>query len=412
VVGGLGIVVETRRLEYTPIKLTDPDEAVKLIRNSLAHISPAREYVGVEESVGRVASTELYAIRDIPEHDISAMDGIAVRWSDIASAAPSHPARLKLVNSSILEPGCAVRIYTGGLIPEGADTVIKIEQVEFQSDGTVIVSQPVEKGKNIVCKGSDIPIGSRILEMGYRISPSDVVLLMEQGYKEVEVYRKPRVGLICVGDEIYQRFRERGLHGLGYAFIAAKQLEKMGCTMDSLTAVPDDMEMLTETIYKTLGGVDAVVTIGGSSVGGNDIVKEAVARLEKSTIYFAGIQHNPFKSTGYAVAGKPILILPGHAVSMTAAIHFLGSTIVQSLLGMRESLTVLTQARLSSDVRPKNNIRTSYLVRLEHREEELIAHPMPWGTNSISHLLVAEGFVTVDKGAELHRSDLVLISLL
>jgi len=235
---------------------------------------------------------------------------------------------------------------------------------------------------------------------------------MEQGYKEVEVYRKPRVGLVCVGDEIYQRFKERGLHGLGHAFIAAKQLEKMGCTVDRLTAVPDNMEMLSETISKTVSDVDAVFTIGGSSVGGNDIVKETVAQLEESTIYFAGIQHNPFKSTGYAVAGKPILMLPGHAVSMTAAIHFLGSTVVQSLLGLRERLTVLTQARLSSDVRPKNNIRTSYLVRLEYKEGELLAHPMPWGTNSISHLLVAEGFVTVEKGAELHRGDPVLISLL
>jgi molybdenum cofactor synthesis domain-containing protein len=405
-------MVELRRLEYTPIKLTDPDEAIELIRRSLAHISPAREYVKVEDSVGRVASTDVYAIRDIPEHDISAMDGIAVRWSDISSAAPSNPARLKLVKSSILEPGCAVRIYTGGIIPVGADTVVKIEQVEFHSDGTAIISQPLERGKNIVCKGSDIPLGSRILEIGYRISPSDIVLLMEQGYKEVEVYRKPRVGLVCVGDEIYQRFKERGLHGLGHAFIAAKQLEKMGCTVDRLTAVPDNMEMLSETISKTVSDVDAVFTIGGSSVGGNDIVKETVAQLEESTIYFAGIQHNPFKSTGYAVAGKPILMLPGHAVSMTAAIHFLGSTVVQSLLGLRERLTVLTQARLSSDVRPKNNIRTSYLVRLEYKEGELLAHPMPWGTNSISHLLVAEGFVTVEKGAELHRGDPVLISLL
>ncbi len=404
-------MVEHRRLEYTPIKLADPDEAVELIRGSLANITLKREYVKVEDSAGRVASTDIYAIRDIPEHDISAMDGIAVRWSDIYSAAPSNPARLKLIDSPKLEPGSAVRIYTGGAVPEGADTVVKIELVGFIDD-MAIVSQPVERGKHIVAKGSDIPIGFRILEMGYRISPWDVVLLMEQGLEEVEVYRKPRVGLVCVGDEIYQRFRESGLRGLGYAFIAAKQLEKIGCIVDKMEAVPDEIALLTKALNNLLSGVDAVFTIGGTSVGGNDIVKEAVARLENSIIYFSGIQHNPFKSTGYAVAGKPILMLPGHVVSMTAALHFLGTTMVQSLLGARESLKVLTQARLSSDVRPKNNIRTSYLVRLEHRDGMLLAHPMPWGTNSMSNLLAADGFVTVGKDGELHRGDLAIISLL
>ncbi|MEM4297326.1 MAG: molybdopterin biosynthesis protein, partial [Nitrososphaerota archaeon] len=119
-----------------------------------------------------------------------------------------------------------------------------------------------------------------------------------------------------------------------------------------------------------------------------------------------------FKSAGYAVAGKPTLMLPGHAVSMTAAIHFLGSVLAAYLTGMKSHMHIHTQARLSDDVRPKNNIRTSYLVKLERSGNEVLANPMPWGTNSLSNLTRADGFVTVDKGSEIPEGTTVLVSLL
>ncbi|MEM1944982.1 MAG: molybdopterin molybdotransferase MoeA [Nitrososphaerota archaeon] len=405
-------MAQRRRLDYTPLKLADPDEAAEIIRTSLAGLSLGREWVSVENSLGRIASSDVFAGHDIPARDISAMDGIAVRWSDISSATSSNPVRLRLMSSEFLEAGCASRIYTGTAIPESADTVVKVEQVEFTEGGEAIVSRPVERGKNVVRKGSDIPRGSKVISRGQRITARDVVLLMELDVKTVEVYNIPRLGIVCVGDELFYNFRERGLAGASYAFLAANQFERMGCNVTTIEVVPDDEALLGGIVNKLVRDVDAVLTIGGSSVGGNDIVKRTVVGLEGAKLYFSGVQHNPFKSAGYAVAGKPTLMLPGHAVSMTAAIHFLGSVLAAYLTGMKSHMHIHTQARLSDDVRPKNNIRTSYLVKLERSGNEVLANPMPWGTNSLSNLTRADGFVTVDKGSEIPEGTTVLVSLL
>lgn len=404
--------MQRRRLGFTPLRLVDPDVAAEMIRGSLAGAVLGREQVKVEESVGRVASSNIFADHDIPPQDISAMDGIAVRWEDISSATASNPSKLRITSSEALESGSASLVYTGSPLPRAADTVVKIEQVELTQEDTAIVSMPVEKGKNIVQRGSDIRQGSKVIGVGQRISPYDVVLLMELGVDNVEVYRRPRLGIICIGDELHKSFRERGLAGASYAFLAAKQMDGMGCQTNVVEVVPDDEAQLAGTINKLTDDVDAVLTIGGSSVGGNDIVKRTVAGLDDVNLYFSGVKHNPFKSTGYALASKPILMLPGHVVSMTAAIHFLGSVLALCLTGMKGSFHTFTQARLSDEVKPKNNIRTSYLVELEISGNEVLAHPKPWGTNSLSHLTRADGFVTVEKGSGLPKGCTVLVSLI
>ncbi|MEM4297208.1 MAG: molybdopterin-binding protein, partial [Nitrososphaerota archaeon] len=283
-------MAQRRRLDYTPLKLADPDEAAEIIRTSLAGLSLGREWVSVENSLGRIASSDVFAGHDIPARDISAMDGIAVRWSDISSATSSNPVRLRLMSSEFLEAGCASRIYTGTAIPESADTVVKVEQVEFTEGGEAIVSRPVERGKNVVRKGSDIPRGSKVISRGQRITARDVVLLMELDVKTVEVYNIPRLGIVCVGDELFYNFRERGLAGASYAFLAANQLERMGCNVTTIEVVPDDEALLGGIVNKLVRDVDAVLTIGGSSVGGNDIVKRTVVGLEGAKLYFSGVQ--------------------------------------------------------------------------------------------------------------------------
>ena len=400
------------RLGYTPIKLADPDEAIQMIRHSLTGWSPATEKVPVEDSVGRVSAADIYAGRDIPDRDVSAMDGVALRWRDIAYASPDKPVRLHLVDGPEIGPGQAARIFTGELIPNGADTVVKIENVVFDASGGVILHHPETGGKNVVHKGSDIAAGRKIVSRGSRISPMAATLLMVLGIEEVEVYARPSAGIICVGDELHQNYMRKGLAGISYAFLAIKQMEKFGVQVSVTRVVPDDEKLFRETVLELFTSVDAVITIGGSSVGGNDIVKSVVENLRGARPYFSGIQHNPFKSSGYTMADKPVLMLPGNAVSLAAAIHYLGSVLAAGLQGLDGEPHVFTQARLTASVKPKNNMRTSYLVRLEKIGDEIVAHPMGWATNSLRNLSEADGFVTVDKNKELEADSTVLVSLL
>jgi len=190
-------------------KLTLLDDALKMIQ---AHITPASlDEVETSKALNRILATDIISELDIPPFDRSAMDGYAVKAEDTFGASPSNPKIINKIGTIeigeqtdlVLRPGEAIRISTGATIPQGSNSVIKIEDTDINGDKVSLYTSIVP-GKNVSKKGEDIPLGTEILKSGIIIKASHIALLSSLGIKHVRVKEKPKVSVFAVGDELIE----------------------------------------------------------------------------------------------------------------------------------------------------------------------------------------------------------------
>src|SRR5215216_3719087 len=257
------------------------DQALNIV---LETVEPLRvETVPLEQAHNRILAEDIRADIDLPPFDRARMDGYAVRAADASSA----PVTLKLVGEvaagAMLEgrinPGEAVKIFTGAPIPEGADAVQKIEVT--QSDGqTVEIDEPVRPGQFITPFASEVAAGDLVTERGCEINPALMAVLASFGYAEVKVGRRPRAAIISTGSELVAvSARPSGAqirNSNGYTL--ASYAERAGALVDLLQTVEDTTEATTRALLDAARGRDIVVSSGGVSMGDYDLVKSAPAR--------------------------------------------------------------------------------------------------------------------------------------
>lgn len=377
------------------LKLISLNKALNLIRESLKGYRPKVESVPIAESLNRISARDLRAKKNVPSYPIAALDGIAVRSSDLTYATPTNPIRLSLAKQEPLREGEALPISTGMKIPKGADAVVRYEHFRAKKDFFEITS-PIDFGKNVVKIGEEVKVKDLILKRGKRIKPEDVALLMELGIKKLEVYAKPNLAIIPVGDELYEGFKERGMEAINYSYIILKKAESLGAKISLWEVSPDDEKFLKERIREACEKSDLVFTLAGCSIGENDIVPRVLHSL-KGEIFFHGLNYNPSKPAGYSmVMGKPLLMLPGHVVSMVSSFYLLAKPLLKILMGWKEEDRVFF-ALCKSSLKVKKGMGNLILVKLEREKENYFAIPMGWGTNAIKNLVNADGFVMLDK---------------
>jgi len=396
------------------LKLTPLINAISLIMSSLEGYSPAVETVAAEEAVGRVAATHVAAAIDVPPYSVAALDGVAANSGDIKQASTRNAVKLLLAqkNDTRLRRGEAIPVATGDKIPEGADVVIKRENLRFLGQNVEVV-EPLTAGKNIVWRGEEMKAGDLILEKGGRIRPEEVTMLMAAGITEVAVNARVRVGITSVGDELYAEFLKRGISAVNHSYLAARKIEGMGCMVTVFEVVRDDPELLAEKIREATSRCDVVVTVGGCSVGENDIVPQTVSGIPSARLLFHGLRCNPAKPAGYATIGsKPLLMLPGHVVSMLGALYLLGKPLLNRLQGLQKTGDQKVFALCTSDPDLRPGMGNLILVSLEEKDGAYLAHPLPWGTNSLRNLVKADGYVLVDEGGSLKAGQQTAVHLL
>ncbi|MBA3353401.1 MAG: molybdopterin molybdotransferase MoeA, partial [Blastocatellia bacterium] len=245
-------------------------------------VSLGTENVRIGAAAGRVLAEDIRADGDMPPFDRSQMDGFALRASD----AKRVPAVLKIVGESAagrgwhrsLRSGEAVRIMTGAPVPDGADSVQKIE-LTSESDGTVIIKEPTEKRRYIVAKGAEIQKGERLFHSGERISEMMIATLAAFGYSSVKVVEKPLVSILSTGTEIVAIGKQPGRDQIRNSnSVMLKVLaEQAGARVKLLTKTGDDLAKLKSSISAGVdSGSDIVVITGGVSVGKYDLTKAAL----------------------------------------------------------------------------------------------------------------------------------------
>jgi molybdopterin molybdotransferase len=337
------------------------------------------EIVALAEGPGRVLAAPVVARLTQPPADVSAMDGYALRTEDATAGA-----RLKLIGEAPagrpfagrVEPGEAVRIFTGSFVPEGADTIL-IQENADAADGFVTVRESPGQGRHIRRAGQDFAAGDALLPAGRRMTAREIALAAAGNNGWLRVHRRPRVAVLATGDEIALPGAEIRPGGIANsntpmlaAFIAAHGGEPV-----MLPPVPDDGAAIASAV-EAARGADMLVTTGGASVGAHDLVLEGLS-TEGFVLDFWKIAMRPGKPLLFGQLGNiPVLGLPGNPVSaFVCAVLFLGPAL-RLLAGGEAAVPRLEPARLGAALKP-NDTREDYLrARLERDEAGWVAVPL------------------------------------
>jgi len=334
------------------------DRARELIRTFLVPVT-ATERIHLRAALGRVLATDIVSPVAVPAHDNSAMDGYAVRFADLT---PEGETTLARVGESFagrpsgvaVRPGECVRIFTGGVIPEGADTVVMQERAS-EADGRVrIAARAVSKaGQNRRPAGEDLKAGQIVFHSGQRVHPAELGMIASLGTGEVTVFRRLRVAFFSTGDElkpigtqlaageIYDSNRYT-IHGM---------LQRLSCEILDMGVVPDVPDALERALADAAGAADVVVTSGGVSVGDADYVKSLIDKLGE--VLFWKIAMKPGRPLAYGRIGHAHFFgLPGNPVSAMVTFYEFVQDALKILQGQRDIAPAPTfKVPLSSPIR-------------------------------------------------------------
>jgi molybdopterin molybdotransferase len=333
----------------------------------LADAGPlAAEAVPLAQAHGRVLAADVAALRTQPPADVSAMDGYAVRSADVAKA----PVKLKLVGEvaaghpfrDAVGAGEAARIFTGGVLPPGTDTIV-IQENTVREGEAVAVTVASGKGKHVRVEGLDFKRGAVLLTKGRRLSDRDLALAAAMNHPTVPVHRCPKVALLATGDELVMPGGSPGfgqiVYSNGYATMALARRE--GCEVIDLGIAPDRLAETAAGVRRAREvGADILVTSGGASVGDYDLVREALA-AEGLALSFWKVALRPGRPMMHGRLGPMhVLGLPGNPVSAyVCAVLFL-LPLIRQLAGRSDVAPAPETARLGRDL-PANDERADYL---------------------------------------------------
>ena len=309
----------SRADDYDPNSMP-VDKAREVIARFLTPVI-ATERVHVRASLGRVLAADVISPLDVPSHDNSAMDGYAVRFDDLKADGEvtlrvTGTAFAGTPFSGAVKPGECVRIMTGGVVPQGADTIVMQEHVKA-GDGRITVGGGHKKNQHLRRAGEDLKAGAPALKRGQPIRPAEVGLIASLGIPEVEVYRKLRVAFFSTGDELVSIGTppKEGQIYDSNRYTLYGMLERLGCEVLDMGVVRDDPALLEQAFNKAASAADVVITSGGVSVGEADFVKDLLNRLGE--VVFWKIAMKPGRPLAYGrIAGAHFFGLPGNPVSV------------------------------------------------------------------------------------------------
>jgi molybdopterin molybdotransferase len=333
----------------------------------LANARPlAPENVALPDAHGRVLADDLKARRTQPPADVSAMDGYAVRGEDVATA----PARLKLVGEVAaghpfdrpIGPGEAARIFTGGVVPPGADTVA-IQEIAERDGDVVTIKKVTAKGRNVRRKGLDFQAGDVLLARGKRLTARDLALAAAMNHAVLPVHRRPKVAMLATGDELVPPGQEPGpgqiVYSNGFALMA--QVAAEGAEVIDLGIAPDRLDATIAAVRRAREQkADVLVTTGGASVGEHDLVQKAFA-AEGMALSFWKVAMRPGRPLMHGRLGEmEVLGLPGNPVSAFVCTLLFVVPLLRRLAGRADVGADIESAVFGRDL-PANDGRADYM---------------------------------------------------
>ncbi len=394
------------------LNVIDRDEAERRFRTALTLAPLGIERVPLADALGRVLSHDFIARVDVPSFDRSNFDGFAVQASDTFGATEMSPKSVRLLPDTLdagteptieLQPGEAIGISTGGMIPRGADAILMIESADVQQD-RVLIQRAVTPGFGVSFAGTDISTGETVLRISTVLTSRETGVLAALGESHVDVWKRPRVAIISTGNEIIapgQPIRPACVYDSN-SQILADAVRELGGQPHFWGIVRDDVVALRDMVQRALAESDLVLLSGGTSKGKGDLCFRVVSEFNDPGIVAHGVALKPGKPLCLAVTGgKPVVILPGFPTSAIFTFHEFVAPVIRLLAGRSVESHETVKATLA--VKANSEVgRTEYLlVGLVNTDSCLSAFPMGRGSGSVTTFSRADGFVTIPRHTEI-----------
>lgn len=391
------------------MQVTDPDRVMKLVTEQFKPLESKK--LPLSQAGGRCLVETVYAPEDVPGFNRSTVDGFAVAARDTFGAGEGIPAIFKSVGEvlmgktapSIRNSQCCL-IHTGGMLPEGADAVIMVEDTDIT--GAMVQSfRQVAPGENVIHRGEDLKKETIALPEGHHLRAPEIGLLASLGINIVDVHRQPVVGFFSSGDELVDynsRELELGKVRDSNAPALLYLAGQYGAAVKYGGILPDRFDTFLGQSRAMLEEVDFLVFSGGSSVGSRDYTARTMQELGKPGLLVEGIAIQPGKPTLLANCdGKPVLGLPGHPVSALNIFAIFGRAVIDRLSGRKEIAFIPTvKAILARNVSSRSG-RTDYVrVRLEAGVDGWMAHPVFGRSGMLRTLAEADGLLIIPAAKE------------
>jgi molybdenum cofactor synthesis domain-containing protein len=379
------------------------DEALRLV-DAGARPTNRTETLALPEADGRVLAGDVTATMDVPPFDRAAMDGYAVIAADTTGASASAPVSLKLAGrlftgetaSARVTPGTCMEIATGAPMPTGADAVVMVEYTAPSVDGHVLIRQAVKPRQHVGAKGGDIMAGHVVLRAGTMITPAHIGVLAALGYEGTDVYARPRVAILCTGDEVVEPGEPLGpgqLYNVN-RFTLEALVRRHGGEPVVLPTSRDSIRALSDTIARA-GGCDILVFSGGSSVGEHDYVIDALR--QHGEVVFHGVAIKPGKPTVFGRIGDaPVLGLSGYPTSCLSNAHLFLVPLLRKTARLPEWQARRVTLPLARRITSAPGRVQFYMVRIINGQAE----PAFKASGDITSMANADGYVTVPAPTE------------
>lgn len=386
------------------LKVVSAEKADEIINESFLSRTPDTQTVTLDSLTGRVLAEDIYSPEDVPSFDRSTVDGYAVIARDTFGSSETMPCQSEnkgeilmgqLADRGITTGQC-MRISTGGMLPECADSAVMVENTEELLDGMTLIYKAVSPYENVTRKGDDVKTGQLVLPAGTVLSSKHIGILAALGITRVQCLKRLTVGIISSGDEVvpvseraeYGKVRDVNSHILSALF------SENGCEVRSYGIVEDSYERLREITEKASGECDIILLSGGSSAGARDMTVRVIGDLGE--VFVHGIAMKPGKPTIIGRIGKKAVFgLPGHpAAAYFTALRF-ALPLARKISGYgdkTQSVTAVTASNISS-----NHGREEFIpVRLE----DGAAYPIFSKSGVISLLCQADGYIVIGRNRE------------
>ncbi|MFQ5747597.1 MAG: gephyrin-like molybdotransferase Glp [Gemmatimonadota bacterium] len=372
------------------------------------------ETVPLTEAGGRALAADLVARVDHPPWDNAAMDGFAVRADDVAGATKDRPVRLPVAAdvpagarpAGPLAPGTAVRVMTGAPVPEGATGVVRIEHTDGGREGRVAILDASDAARNIRLRGEDVRAGTPLLGAGDEVTPAVTGLLAMNGFAEVRVGRRPRIGVLSNGDELADLdgvedvlAGRKIMNSNGYALAdlvrtAGGEPVPLGIALDTAASVREKLRLAADC--------DGVISSAGVSVGDRDEVKGALREAGMETLFWR-VRMRPGSPLTFGVLdGHPVWGLPGNPVSALVTFEVFLRPAIRRMAGHRRLRRRRMPAVVGEPIESSAGLTHFFRVRLEEREgRPPVAHLTgPQGSGLLTSLVLADALLVVPEGVE------------
>ncbi len=388
--------------EFDPNSLSF-EQALERIQQSIQPIR-GKKNVTIREAAGHVLSEDVTSPMDVPPFINSAMDGYAINSSDLPA---SGEANLKVIGKSFagrpydgtLSKGEAVRIMTGAVVPDGADTVIMQEHAEVDGD-TIKIGADHKPGQNVRKPGDDFFTGDTIIKSGERLSPAKLGLLASVGVTEFKVTRKPVVAFFSTGDELKgvgQRLQPGDIFDSN-RYILFGMLQKMGVDVIDMGVVPDIKDEIELTLKEAAKIADMVITSGGASVGEADFIKQILDDIGE--VGFWKIAMKPGKPLAFCYINDTVFFgLPGNPVSAMATFYQFVQPSIRILEGELPSPPLVLRAKCVSSLkkRPGRKDFQRGILSSDENGQLIVDTTGMQGSHMLSSMSKANCFIVLER---------------